>query len=113
MKSINTRLKNLLIKVFSEDQNLYCPHIGLELVFIDLFLLSVSEKPGFQTPYGSTIDNGMVSDLLILTFTSIAIRGDFPVCVLPRFVRTPFEPSDARAREAEIFEISSFVARPT
>lgn len=37
---------------------------------IDLhrFVLSVSEKPGFQTPYGPTIDNGMVSDLLILTF---------------------------------------------
>lgn len=91
------------IQSFDKEQENYW-----RIDFNRFVLLSVTEKP-FQTSYGPTIDNGMVSDLLILTFTpTIRIAAISLRAYRLLFLPAPFESSDG-AREVGIFKISPFV----
>lgn len=80
-------------------------------------VLFVSEKPGFQTPYGSTIDNGMVSNFCRYSdfhTDNYAIRAQrfLSPRIIARFVRLLL-PGDV-AKEVGISPFRDlFVAQPT
>lgn len=62
-------------------------HLYIQSYFNILTLLFVAEKSSFQSPYGSTMDNGMVSALLSLRSVS--------------FTRETRVPNNRRERERE------------